>query len=80
MTKEFEKYLIIFLLFILIGLGGCASKQIPMETKKQDDPTTLETIGKMDTIVDVLGCMFDPNACTKANKKLNEELGTGNTK
>tara|TARA_B100000212_G_scaffold314263_1_gene267696 strand:+ start:345 stop:587 length:243 start_codon:yes stop_codon:yes gene_type:complete len=80
MTKEFERYLIIFLFLMLLGLGGCVSKQIKIESKEKDAPTTLETIGKMGTIVDVLGCVFDPNACTKANKKLQEELKNGDSK
>lgn len=70
MSKEFERYLIIFLLLILIGLSGCAKKHIAADHPKQ--PTTLETIGKLDAIANVLGCMFDPTPCQKKSK---EEMG-----
>lgn len=67
MSKEFERYLIIFLLLILIGLSGCAKKHIAADHPKQ--PTTLETIGKLDAIANVLGCMFDPTPCQKKSKE-----------
>ena len=67
MSKEFERYLIIFLLLILIGLSGCANKYITADHPKQ--PTTLETIGKLDAIANVLGCMFDPAPCQKKSKE-----------
>tara|TARA_B100000424_G_C22882550_1_gene469680 strand:- start:564 stop:806 length:243 start_codon:yes stop_codon:yes gene_type:complete len=74
MTKKFERYLIVFLLLILLGLSGCVSKQQSIETKGQKAPTTLDTIGKLDAISTVLGCLFDPTPCQKANKKLQEEI------
>ena len=67
MNKEFERYLIVFLLLILIGLSGCANKYITADHPKQ--PTTLETIGKLDAIANVLGCMFDPAPCQKKSKE-----------
>ena len=67
MSKEFERYLIVFLLLILIGLSGCAKKHIAADHPKQ--PTTLETIGKLDAIANVLGCMFDPAPCQKKSKE-----------
>ena len=67
MNKEFERYLIIFLLLILIGMSGCAKKHISADHPKQ--PTTLETIGKLDAIANVLGCMFDPAPCQKKSKE-----------
>tara|TARA_E500000178_G_scaffold301650_1_gene310650 strand:- start:241 stop:456 length:216 start_codon:yes stop_codon:yes gene_type:complete len=67
MSKEFERYLIVFLLLILIGLSGCANKYITADHPKQ--PTTLETIGKLDAIANVLGCMFDPAPCQKKSKE-----------
>jgi len=70
MSKEFERYLIIFLLLILIGLSGCAKKHIEADHPKQ--PTTLDTIGRLDAIANVLGCMFDPAPCQKKSK---EEMG-----
>ena len=77
MSKEFERYLIVILLLILIGLSGCVAKQKPIETKEPKVQTTLETIGKLNAIGNVLGCLFDPTPCQKANKKLNEELDNG---
>ena len=79
MNKEFERYLIVILLLILIGLSGCVAKQKPIETKEPKVQTTLETIGKLNAIGNVLGCLFDPTPCQKANKKLNEELDNGYT-
>ncbi len=67
MNKEFERYLIIFLLLILIGLSGCAKKHIEADHPKQ--PTTLDTIGKLDAIANVLGCMFDPAPCQNKSKQ-----------
>tara|TARA_B100001094_G_scaffold264741_1_gene266834 strand:+ start:182 stop:412 length:231 start_codon:yes stop_codon:yes gene_type:complete len=69
MNKEFERYLIIFLLLILIGMSGCAKKHVEMDHPKQ--PTTLETIGKLDAIANVLGCMFDPTPCQKKSEEEN---------
>ena len=68
MNKEFENYLIIFLLLVLIGLSGCAKKHIEADHPKQ--PTTLETIGKLDAIANVLGCMFDPTYCQQKSKEI----------
>ena len=67
MNKELERYLIVFLLLILIGMSGCAKKHVEMDHPKQ--PTTLETIGKLDAIANVLGCMFDPTPCQKKSKE-----------
>ena len=77
MYKEFERYLIVFLFLILIGLSGCMVKQDPVHSPKEKAPTTIETIQQLDAIVNVLGCMFDPKPCQKASKKLQEELAAG---
>ena len=77
MYKEFERYLIVFLFLILIGLSGCMVKQDPAHSPKEKVPTTIETIQQLDAIVNVLGCMFDPKPCQKASKKLQEELADG---
>ena len=79
MNKEFERYLIVILLLILIGLSGCVAKQKPIQTKEPKVQTTLETIGQLNAIGKVLGCLFDPTPCQKASKKLNEELDNGYT-
>ena len=44
-------------------MSGCAKPQVVHDQPKQ--PTTLETIGKLDAIANVLGCMFDPAPCQK---------------
>ncbi len=64
-----ERKIIISLVLILIGLGlaGCAKPQVEHDHPKQ--PTTIETIGKLDAIVNVLGCMFDPAPCQKKSKE-----------
>ena len=60
MNKELERWMITVLVLILVGAGmsGCAKPQVVHDHPKQ--PTTLETIGKLDAIANVLGCMFDP--------------------
>ena len=60
-----ERKIIILLVLILIGLGisGCVKPQVKHDHPKQ--PTTLETIAKLDAIGKVLGCMFDPTPCQK---------------
>lgn len=78
MTKEFERYLIVFLCLILIGLSGCITKQKPVDTSKEKAPTEIETIQQLDAIVNVLGCMFDPRPCQKSSKKLQQESVDGN--
>ena len=79
MNKEFERYLIVILLLILVGLSGCMPKQRLIETKEPKTQTTLDTIGKLNAIGNVLGCLFDPTPCQKASKKLKEELDDGYT-
>ena len=66
-----ERKIILLLILILIGIGlsGCVKPQVKHDQPKQ--PTTIETIGKLDAIVDVLGCMFDPGPCQK-KKELTE--------
>ena len=61
-----ERKIIILLTLILIGIGasGCAKPKV------NTVPTEMDTIGKLDAISNVLGCMFDPTPCQ--NKK---ELG-----
>ncbi len=46
-------------LIICIGLFGCGVKQIKHQEPKQKEPiTTVDTIGNMDAMVGVLGCIF----------------------
>ena len=44
------------------------SKKV-LETMVSKQPTTLETIGKLDAIATVLGCMFDPTPCREKAKQ-----------
>ena len=82
MNKEFERYLVVLLILILIGLSGCVSKQKNIETDMPIEdkvPTVMETIGKLDAIVEVLGCMFDPRPCQTASKTQDEEFKNANS-
>ncbi len=70
MNKEFEKYLIIFLLLLLLGLGACANKKLSGTAGDPAKPATdtiTDSVGKMESIADALGCMFAPETC-KQNK------------
>ena len=69
MNKELERWLIAVLVVMLIGAGmsGCAKPKVTHDQPKQ--PTTLETIGKLDAIATVLGCMFDPAPCQEKTKE-----------
>ena len=51
----------------MVGVVGCAKPQVMHDQPKQ--PTTLETIGKLDAIANVLGCMFDPTPCQEKSKE-----------
>ena len=66
-SKKF--ILLIVVILIVGGLSGCAKKHVEMDHPKQ--PTTLETIGKLDAIGYVLGCMFDPTPCQKKSEEEN---------
>ena len=60
-----ERKIIILLTLILIGIGlaSCAKPKV------NTVPTEMDTIGKLDAISTVLGCMFDPGSC-QARKDL----------
>ena len=60
-SKKF--ILLIVIILFVSGLTGCANKHIQADHPKQ--PTTLETVAKLDAIANVLGCMFDPGPCQK---------------
>jgi len=73
MNKEFERYLIIILLLVLIGLSGCLQKTITttapdtvVEPKEEEKPSTItDSVSKMEGIANALGCMFAPETCNK---------------
>ena len=54
-----ERKINILLTLILIGIGvsGCAKPKV------NNVPTEMDTIGKLDAISNVLGCMFNPAPC-----------------
>jgi|TARA_R110000796_G_scaffold211793_1_gene327956 hypothetical protein len=78
MNKELERYLILFLLLMLIGLSGCAKKQIINSNPVLPDTVT-DTVGnpipdedkkpdaggvaRMEGIANALVCMFSPDTC-----------------
>tara|TARA_B100001093_G_C26110150_1_gene710563 strand:- start:193 stop:423 length:231 start_codon:yes stop_codon:yes gene_type:complete len=72
--KAMERKIIILLVLILIGLGlsGCVKPQVKHDHPKQ--PTTLETIAKLDAIGKVLGCMFDPAPCQEKKEEYKPEV------
>jgi len=55
-----ERKIIILLTFILIVIGvtGCAKQK-----KINTVPTEMDTIGNLEAISTVLGCMFNPASC-----------------
>jgi len=55
-----KKFIIILVvLLICIGLFGCGQKQLNLqEPEPEQKVTTIDTIGRMDGIIGVLGCMF----------------------
>ena len=59
---------ILFVLLLCTALSSCAKTKI-LETRGPKQPTTLETIGKLDAIATVLGCMFDPTPCREKAKQ-----------
>ena len=68
-----ERYLIVALVLILLGLGlsGCGVKNIPTEEPKVEEQLSQPTISNLEGIAFVLGCMFDPTPCQE-KKELGE--------
>ena len=70
-----KKFILLMVVILIVGgLSGCAKKHVEMDHPKQ--PTTLETIGKLDAIAEVLGCMFDPTPCQKKSEEENVKPGS----
>ena len=69
MNKEFERYLIIILLLVLIGLSGCVQKTISTTAPdtviepKEETYTITDSIGKMQGVANALVCIFSPDTC-----------------
>tara|TARA_X000000950_G_C13851590_1_gene634703 strand:+ start:617 stop:838 length:222 start_codon:yes stop_codon:yes gene_type:complete len=72
MNKEFERYLVIFLLLVLIGLSGCAKKPTPATKPDSQPEVYTDSVGKMEGIANALGCMFAPETC-KSTKQEKED-------
>ena len=70
-----SKQFIVILVIVLIGAGlsGCAKPKINTDVNKNRQPTELETIGKLEAIGTVLGCMFDPAPCEEKRKELEQK-------
>jgi hypothetical protein len=64
-SNKFIALLVIVIVFA--GLSGCAKPKLETQGPKQ--PTTIDTIGKLDAIANVLGCMFDPAPCQEKAKE-----------
>ena len=60
---------IILLVLIATALTGCANKKLPQQQTKNSQPTELDTIGRLDAISNVLGCMFNPKPCQDAKEQ-----------
>ena len=80
MNKEFERYLIIFLLLILIGLSGCVKKEVTTSNNpklpdtvlepKEETHTITDSIGKMQGVANALVCMFSPDTCETQKQEM----------
>ena len=73
MTPKTERYIILILFIILLfaGLNGCANKTAKVKTVDNEP-----SIGRMQSIADILGCMFAPHECQKIKEeeKQQEEI------
>ena len=80
MNKEFERYLIIFLVLILIGLSGCVKKEVTTSNNpklpdkvlepKEETHTITDSIGKMQGVANALVCMFSPDTCETKKQEM----------
>ena len=73
MNPKTERYIILILFIILLfaGLNGCANKTAKVKTVDNEP-----SIGRMQSIADILGCMFAPQECQKIKEeeKQQEEI------
>jgi hypothetical protein len=64
---------IMIIMIVCLGLFGCAKPKINADQNKH---TTIDTIGKLDSIANVLGCMFgstDPICDKKSSTQDSDE-------
>ena len=79
MNKTVEWYIIIFLVLVPITLGGCAKKVNVANNPKLPDTVSDSadnkgsSIGNLESIAEVLGCMFAPNECPVTKRKQERE-------
>ena len=66
MNPKTERYIILILFIILLfaGLNGCANKTAKVKTVDNEP-----SIGRMQSIADILGCMFAPQECQKIKEE-----------
>ncbi len=73
MNPKTERYIILILFIILLfaGLNGCANKTAKIKTADNEP-----SISRMQSIADILGCMFAPQECQKIKEeeKQQEEI------
>ena len=73
MTPKTERYIILILFIILLfaGLNGCVNKTAKIKTADNEP-----SISRMQSIADILGCMFAPQECQKIKEeeKQQEEI------
>ena len=64
-----ERKIIILLTLVLIAVGvtGCAKPKV------NTVPTEMDTIGNLEAVSTVLGCMFDPAPCQEKKELGNTE-------
>ena len=82
MNKEFERYLILILLLVLIALSGCAKKTNFVNNPKLPDATTdkgseshtvIDSISKMEGVANALVCVFSPDTCEATKQERESE-------
>ena len=82
MNKEFERYIILILLLVLIALSGCAKKTNLVNNPKLPDATTdkaseshtvIDSISKMEGVANALVCVFSPDTCEATKQERESE-------
>ena len=66
-----ERKIIMLLVLILIGIGATSCAKPKINTV----PTEMDTIGNLEAISTVLGCMFDPTPCQEKKELGKTEEG-----
>ena len=76
MNKTLEWYVIIFLVLILISLGGCAKEETTIANNPKLPDTVSEPVNEEGSgvqnipgIVNALTCMFSPDTCESVKQE-----------